>query len=91
MQDADGSLVTSLRLLQNNAVDDRIDAVRMTLPLCYFDEAECKQGLSCLKSYRKEWDEKHGTWRDKPRLVKVGRLAPVAARPLAAVRRPHCR
>ena len=61
MQDAGGSLVTSLRVLPNNAVDDCINAVRVTLPLCYFDEAECKQGLSFLKSYRKEWDENHGT------------------------------
>jgi hypothetical protein len=48
-------------------VDDGINAVRATLPLCTFDEAACSEGLKALKAYRKEWDDNRGTWKDKPR------------------------
>jgi len=43
-------------------VDDGINAVRLTLPLATFDEAECATGLKALKAYRKEWDEERATW-----------------------------
>ena len=34
---------------------------------CEFDAAACSEGLKALRSYRKEWDEERGIWRDKPR------------------------
>jgi hypothetical protein len=37
------------------------------LPRCAFDAGPCSEGLKALRSYRKEWDEERGTWRDKPR------------------------
>lgn len=46
---------------------DAIQAVRDILHLCYFDEENCAQGLKCLDNYRKDWDEKYGRWRDRPR------------------------
>jgi hypothetical protein len=49
------------------SLDDGIAAVRATLPSCEFDADPCAEGLSALKSYRKEWDEERGCWRDKPR------------------------
>ena len=55
------------RLTRPHEVADGINACRVTLPVCYFDEAECQQGLSALRAYRKDWDENHGTWKDKPR------------------------
>ena len=48
-------------------VDDGINAVRALLPHCEFDAAACSEGLKALRSYRKEWDEERGVWRDKPR------------------------
>ena len=27
----------------------------------------CAQGLKALRTYRREWDEEHAIWRDKPR------------------------
>lgn len=47
-------------------VDDGIQAVRDVLPNCVFDEDECEQGIKCLESYRKEWNDKLGCWRDRP-------------------------
>jgi len=46
---------------------DGINAVRAVLPLCEFDLQACAEGLSMLKVYRKEWDEVHGCWKDRPR------------------------
>lgn len=31
-----------------------------------FDEAGCKTGLTRLKAYRKEWDERRSVWKDHP-------------------------
>lgn len=43
-----------------------IQAVRNILPMCHIDESECFTGLAHLASYRKEFDAKRGTWKDRP-------------------------
>lgn len=48
-------------------VDDGINAVRLALPKCWFDATRCKQGLEAMRQYRKDWDEKLKTFRDRPR------------------------
>lgn len=47
-------------------VDDGIQAVRDILPRCVFDHAECEDGINAAESYRKEWNDKLGCWRDRP-------------------------
>lgn len=47
--------------------EDAIQAARNLLTYCYFDEKHCEQGLAALAAYRKEWDEKKGTWKNQPR------------------------
>lgn len=49
------------------SVDDGINAVRLTLPLCWFDAEKCAQGLEALRQYRKDWDDRLKTFRDRPR------------------------
>ncbi len=49
------------------SLEDGINAVRSTLPLCTFDAAACSEGIKALKSYRKVWDEERGIWLDRPR------------------------
>lgn len=44
-----------------------IGAARSKFPQCVFDESGCSVGLKRLRSYRKEWDELRGVWKDKPR------------------------
>lgn len=47
-------------------VADGINAVRLMLPRCWFDEERCKRGIEALKQYRREWDGKHQVWRNRP-------------------------
>ncbi|MDE9443005.1 terminase [Xenorhabdus bovienii] len=47
-------------------VDTGIESVREILSNCVFDEEKCSEGISHLESYRKEWDDKRGCWKDKP-------------------------
>ena len=47
-------------------VDHGIEAVRNTLPHCWFDREKCKLGLDALRQYRKQWDEKNQVFKNKP-------------------------
>jgi phage terminase large subunit len=55
------------RVAARQLKDDAINAARQTLSACWFDAAETDDGLQALRSYRKEWDEEKGVWRDTPR------------------------
>lgn len=48
-------------------VMDGIQQCRNIMPKCYFDKTKCDQGIKHLKSYRKEWDDKNGVWKNRPR------------------------
>ncbi len=45
---------------------DGVDAVRSVLPTCWFDERNCSELIKGLEHYRKEWDDKLGTFKAKP-------------------------
>lgn len=45
---------------------DGIQCVRSTLSRCYFDETKCKEGIKSLESYKKEWNDKLGCYRNSP-------------------------
>ncbi|GKT29129.1 terminase family protein [Aduncisulcus paluster] len=49
------------------SVMEGIDEVRMILPRCWFDKENCSEGLKALEAYQKEWNDKAGTWRDRPK------------------------
>jgi hypothetical protein len=55
------------RIAPELSLEDGINAVRATLPMCEFDAEGCAEGIRMLKSYRKEWNEEAGCWRDRPR------------------------
>lgn len=44
-----------------------VQAVRLFLPMCWIDEEACEEGVKALDSYRKEWDERRGCYKDRPR------------------------
>lgn len=44
-----------------------INAARNVLGSCWFDEQKCERGIKCLDSYRKEWNEELGAWRETHR------------------------
>jgi hypothetical protein len=43
-----------------------IQAVRRMFPRFWIDEERAEQGYNCVASYRREWDEKAGRFRDNP-------------------------
>ena len=48
---------------------NKIEGIRIgrrKMAMAAFDEGGCKTGLQRLRSYRKEWDEKRGVWREHP-------------------------
>lgn len=48
------------------SVADGIQAVRMLLPLCWFDGEKCREGVEALRMYRREYDEKRQEFRVNP-------------------------
>lgn len=49
--------------------DDVIGDIGLTrnmLAKCYFDDERCSRGVEALKQYRREWDGKRQTWRERP-------------------------
>ena len=54
------------KVVANISVDDGINAVRMILPICWFDEVKCKQGLNALTNYHHEYDEKRREYKNTP-------------------------
>ena len=63
----DGNIYSiDFEVVPKMSVDDGIEAVREVLPSCVFDEAQCEEGITHLESYRKEWDDRLGCWKDKP-------------------------
>ena len=46
--------------------DAQIESSRRFLNIVLLDEVLCDDGIKCLESYRKEWDEKKGTYKNNP-------------------------
>ena len=42
-----------------------IQESRAFLPLCHIDAENCAQGIKCLDNFKKEWNEKTGSFRNK--------------------------
>ena len=47
-------------------VDHGIEAVRNNLDNCWFDKNRCKYGIDCLRQYRKQFDDRMQTFKNKP-------------------------
>jgi hypothetical protein len=62
------SLGLVFRVTPNIGVQDGIDAARQLIPRCWFNSADdgCMDGLRALKRYRKEFDERRGTYKSHP-------------------------
>ena len=44
-----------------------IQKARTIIPRCVFDEINAAEGIRLLDSYRKEWNDKLGMWKETPR------------------------
>ena len=47
-------------------VNEGIEMTRQKIPMCWFDETRCKEGVRALMKYRKEWDDKRQVFRSYP-------------------------
>lgn len=54
-----------VKTLQRADVATGIEQVRKMIPSLWIDK-EAVYALNALQNYTKEWDDKHGTWKDKP-------------------------
>lgn len=55
------------RVVPDHKLMDGINAVRETLPKCWFDAKRTEAGLDALRQYRSEYDEKDLVFDDKPK------------------------
>lgn len=55
------------QVVPQQSVEDGINAVKLMIPRCWFDEAKCKQGIEALKQYRSDFDEKKNVYSNRPR------------------------
>ena len=53
-------------LAQAGDLQEGIDAVRRTLPICFFDYEKCKRGIHALEDYHKKRVEKDKTYSITP-------------------------
>lgn len=47
-------------------IEERIHAVKMILPSCWFDEIKTEHLLNCLRNYARKFDKKKNIFSDKP-------------------------
>jgi hypothetical protein len=62
-----GELGIRATICPRHSVEEGIHAVRMLLPMCWFDAERCKAGLEALGQYRRDYDEKRQEFRTHPR------------------------
>jgi len=48
-------------------VNDDIEGVRKLFSRFYFDEKKCEPLIIACQNYKKEWDDRQGRWKDKPK------------------------
>lgn len=60
------SLGIDFNVVPKLSLEDGIDATRNILAKCWFDESKCEKGLSALRSYHKEYDEKNEIYKSRP-------------------------
>lgn len=60
-------LTGDIVVLERDDVFSGIQAVRSILSRAVFDEAKCSKGVKHIESYKKEWNDKLGCYRNQPR------------------------
>lgn len=56
----------NVNIAPNISIADGIQAVRRLIPRCWFDRENTKAGLSALKNYRRQYNEKLNVYYDTP-------------------------
>jgi len=55
------------QIVTEMSLQDGIEAARLILPDCWFDEDVTYDGVDHLRAYMREWDERTQTYRNKPK------------------------
>ena len=55
------------KLVANHKIMDGINATRLTLPRCWFDADNCKNGIEALRQYRADYDDKTRAFKNTPK------------------------
>ena len=55
------------RLVPDHRLEDGINALRVTLPRCFFNRATTWDAIEGLRQYRADWDDVNRCFRDKPK------------------------
>jgi len=58
--------INFIKVKRSNSIYDGIEAARNIIGRCWFDAVRTKDGIRCLKNYRKEFDEKMNKFKDQP-------------------------
>lgn len=66
IEQARSLLGKNVEILPRMDVQEGINAARVLLPKCWFDEHKCGQGLKALRLYRREYNEDRKVFSDKP-------------------------
>ena len=80
-------------LVPQMSLQDGIEAARLILPKCWFDEQKTYDGLEHLRAYMREWDEKIQAYRNRPKhdqhshAADAFRYLALAAKPVGKVKR----
>jgi hypothetical protein len=59
--------IENMAIVPDLGVQDGIQAVRTTLPKCWFDEERCRDGIESLRQYEREYDEDKKAFRATPK------------------------
>lgn len=63
----EGLGLESMRIVPNLDIQDGVQAARVALNRCWFDEEKCAEGLEALRQYQREYDEDKKAFRERPR------------------------
>ena len=50
-----------------HSVPDRINAAQLTIPRCRFNSIKCEHGLTGLREYCRDWDDRLKVFKDSPK------------------------
>jgi len=56
----------NFRVVPKLPLEDGIHAAQLLIPRCWFDHANCKHGLECLRQYHRAYNEKSRSFRASP-------------------------
>jgi len=78
------------RIVPELSLQDGIEAARLVLPKCWFNEKAVYDGIEHLRGYMREWDERTQTFRNRPKhdqhshASDAFRYLSLAARPISS-------